>query len=384
MADGAEEDEQELQNTLSKPGVAPTDSQGIGLENTGLGGQNGSSTAIDTVRAALTDDTSPKRHKAKETTLQYCKVCGSLWKQHRDGALGVAATESEPVLLSESDGQRIPNCPHHPKFYAVKDVADDEQMLLSLLVGRAKNKFALDMLKNCGIVDGQGRLVSSQDPMDSTMELDVGDSELPIPATNASPVGVALPAELRGKMDQLAAALRKTEVFKGRRSEIDWVLSVMDELKLKTLLLDGGAGGGSGGSRSGIRERDQAQEQLLNTPGMVDVPESMSQRAVVGGLLVQATKTFLGKLLSKAIDIHRKETEDEKGPDSIMMELDALHGSEGDGNEAEPGSGPSRVSEKLLAPHHIYQALQSDPGELDFLTNQHEDMDGIGEMMVGL
>ncbi|KAF9342310.1 hypothetical protein BGX34_008395, partial [Mortierella sp. NVP85] len=126
------------------------------------------------------------------------------------------------------------------------------------------------MLKNCGIVDGQGRLVSSQDPLDPTMELDVGDSELPIAATNATPAGVVLPAELRGKMDRLAAALRKTEVFKGRRSEIDWVLSVMDELKLKTLLLDGGAGGGSGGSRSGIRERDQAQEQLLNTPGMVD------------------------------------------------------------------------------------------------------------------
>ncbi|KAF9342452.1 hypothetical protein BGX34_008127, partial [Mortierella sp. NVP85] len=148
MADGAEEDEQELQNTLSKPDVASTDSQGIGSQNTGFGVQNGSSTAIDTVRAALTDDTSPKRHTAKETTLQYCKVCGSLWKQHRDGALGVAATESEPVLLSESDGQRISNCPHHPKFYAVKDVADEEQMLLSLLVGRAKNKFALDMLKN--------------------------------------------------------------------------------------------------------------------------------------------------------------------------------------------------------------------------------------------
>lgn len=147
------------------------------------------------------------------------------------------------------------------------------------------------------------------------MELDVGNSELPMPATNPNPVGIVLLMELRHNMDRLADALEKTDVFKGRRPGIDWVLSVMDELKLRTLLLDGGAGGGaggSGGSRSAIRERDQAQEQLLKTPGMVDVPESMSQRAVVGGLLVQATKTFLGRLLSKAIDIHRKETEDEK------------------------------------------------------------------------
>ncbi|KAG0243425.1 YEATS domain-containing protein 2 [Mortierella sp. GBA43] len=384
MAATAEEDERELQITLSKPNASSMDPRGTGTGSGGFGAANGSSTAMESA-GALASDTLVKRHTAKETTLLYCKACGSLWKQHRDGALGVAGAESESVVLSEDGGQRIPSCPHHPRFYAVKDVAEDEQGLLSLLMGRTRNKFALDMLKNCGIVDEHGRPISNQDPLDPTMELDVGDSELPIPSTN--PVGVVLPMDLRHKMDQLTDAFKKKEVFQCRRSEIDWVLSVMDELKLKTLLLDGGAGGGSGGSRNGVRERDQAQEQLLNTPGLVNVPDSMSQRAVVGGLLVQATKAFLGSILSKAVDIHRKETEDEKGPESIMMELDSLHGSNEDGNGEDSGANERRaakVSEKLLTPYHVYQALQSDPGELDFLTNQHEDMEGIGEMMVGL
>ncbi|KAF9914523.1 hypothetical protein BGZ65_001145, partial [Modicella reniformis] len=98
------------------------------------------------------------------------------------------------------------------------------------------------MLKNCGIVDERGRPISNQDLLDSTMELDIGDSELPTPPVNRT--SILLPMELRNKVDQLSDALRKMEVYKCRRSEIDWVLSVMDELKLKTLLLDGGVGGG--------------------------------------------------------------------------------------------------------------------------------------------
>ncbi|KAF9944858.1 hypothetical protein BGZ65_011500, partial [Modicella reniformis] len=126
------------------------------------------------------------------------------------------------------------------------DLKDDDQMLPSLLMGRTKDKFALDMLKNCGIVDERGRSISSQDMLDSTMELDIGDSELPTPPVN--PTSMLLPMELRNKVDQLSNALKTMEVNKCRRSEIDWVLSIMDELKLKTLLLDGGVGGGSGGS----------------------------------------------------------------------------------------------------------------------------------------
>ncbi|KAI7818021.1 hypothetical protein BC939DRAFT_506876 [Gamsiella multidivaricata] len=393
MADGAEEDEQELQHTLSKPSTASVHGHGgagTGADASGRGGagvQNGSEAAVvDTVRAASMDEGSVMKRKSKETTLLYCKACGSLWKQHREGALGVAGAISEPVLLNEDDGQRIPNCPHHPQYYAVKDVEEDEQMLLSLLVGRSRNKFALDMLKNCGIVDQNGRPLSSHDrmmmemQMDSTMDLDIGDSELPITPMN---LASTLSLEHQAKVQQLTDALQRMEVYKCRRSEIDWVLSVMDELKLKTLLLDGGAGGGSGGSRSGLRERDQEQEQLLNTAGLANVPESMSQKAVVGGLLVQATKAFLGSLLSKAVQIHRAEAEAEKGPESIMMELDALHDPAGEEQKATSKEGV-KVLDKLLTPYHVYQALQSNPEELDFLTSQYEDMEGIGEMMAGL
>ncbi|KAI8597012.1 hypothetical protein EDD21DRAFT_230088 [Dissophora ornata] len=309
MADGAEEDEQELQKTLSKPSVSSDNARGV---NTGAEVQTGVSAAIDTVRAASIDEGSMKSRKAKETTLSYCKACGSLWKQHRDGALGVAGTMSEPVLLNEDSG------------------------------------------------------------------------ELPTPPPN--PTG-ALSLEHRTKVQQLTDAFQKMEVYKCRRSEIDWVLSVMDELKLKTLLLDGGMGGGSGGSRYGLRDRDQEQEQLLNASDSQNVPESMSQRAVVGGLLVQATKAFLGSVLSKAISIHRAEMEAEKGPESIMMELDALNESDEErdnGDSDRPEAKATKLSNKLLAPYHVYQALQSNPEELDFLTSQYEDMEGIGEMMVGL
>ncbi|KAF9382655.1 YEATS domain-containing protein 2 [Mortierella sp. AD011] len=393
MADGAEEDEQELQNTLSRPAALAVGAHGTGAGSSRTAAQDGSRAAIDTVRAASIDDGPVMKNKAKETNLLFCKACGSFWKQHRDGALGVAGTASEHILLNEDNGLQIPNCPHHPKFYAVKSLEKDNQMLLSLLVGRTKDRFALDMLEKCGIVDQHGRPISNHDrammeiqqQSDSAMDLDIGDSELlPSPSNPAS----LLTFEQQIKAQQLTEAFQNIEVYKCRRTEIDWVLSVMDELKLKTLFLDGGVGGGSGGSRSGLRERDQEQERLLNTPGLTKVPESMSQRAVVGGLLVQATKAFLGSILSKATSIHRHETEAEKGPESIMMELDALNDSEDEGDKHGEGAGSgtkkTKVSDKLLVPYHIYQALQSNPEELDFLTSQYEDMEGIGEMMGGL
>ncbi|OAQ31376.1 hypothetical protein K457DRAFT_154374 [Linnemannia elongata AG-77] len=397
MADGADEDEQELQNTLSGSGAGLSGATG----DSGSRAQHGGSTIVDTVRAASVDEGLARRSKAKETTLFYCKACGSLWKQHRDGALGVAGTTSEPVLLNEETGQRIPNCPHHPKYHAVKEMNEEDRLWLSLLTGRSKNKFALDMLKNCGIVDATGRPISAldrmnmemQQPFDSAMDLDIGDSEWPQPdsinvGSDVDPNStLALTPAQRTKAEQLTEAFQKMEVYKCRRSEIDWVLSVMDELKLKTLALDGGAGAGTGGSRSGLRERDQEQERLLNNPGQDRVPESMAQRAVVGGLLVQATKAFLGSILSKAVKIHRAETEAEKGPESIMMELDSLNASEDEAEVEKAGESSSsgkKVSDKLLVPHHLYQAIQDNPEELDFLTNQYEDMEGMGEMMVGL
>ncbi|KAG0370127.1 YEATS domain-containing protein 2 [Mortierella sp. AD032] len=365
MADGADEDEQELQNTLSGPGASRSEAAG----EVGSRAQSGSNGVVDTVRAASVDDGLPRRTKAKETTLSYCKSCGSFWKQHRDGALGVAGTTSEPVLLNEETGQRIPNCPHHPKYHAVKEVSEEDRLWLSLLTGRSKNKFALDMLKNCGIWPQPDSInVGSDVDPNSTL---------------------ALMAAHKTKAEQLTEAFQRMEVYKSRRSEIDWVLSVMDELKLKTLSLDGGVGAGTGGSRSGLRERDQEQERLLNTPGQDRVPESMAQRAVVGGLLVQATKAFLGSILSKAVKIHRAETEAEKGPESIMMELDSLNVSEDEAEGDKAGSssglsGSKKVSDKLLVPHHLYQAIENNPEELDFLTGQYEDMEGMGEMMVGL
>ncbi|KAF9180786.1 hypothetical protein BGZ49_004957 [Haplosporangium sp. Z 27] len=391
MADGAEEDEQELQNTLSRPVASASNASGVGVRDSSHGIQKGSGSTIDTVRAASIHEGPSTRNKAKETNLLFCKACGSLWKQHRDGALGVAGTTSEPVLLNEDNGQRIPNCPHHPGFYAVKSFEKDDQMLLSLLVGRTKNKFALDMLEKCGIIDQRGQPISSHDRMlmemnqqsDSAMDLDIEDNELSSSASN--PVN-NLTLEQQTKAQQLTEAFKNIDVYKCRRTEIDWVLSVMDELKLKTLFLDGGIGGGSGGSRNGLRDRDQEQERLLNTPGLTKVPDSMSQRAVVGGLLVQATKAFLSSILTKATNIHRQETEAEKGPESIMMELDALNDSESDEDTSTSKSGTkkSKVSDKLLAPYHIYQALQSNPEELDFLTSQYEDMEGIGDMIGGL
>ncbi|KAF9926095.1 YEATS domain-containing protein 2 [Linnemannia zychae] len=395
MADGADEDEQELQNTLSGPGIGRSGATG----ESGALTQTESQGTVDIVRAASVDERIPKRTKAKETTLFYCKACGSLWKQHRDGALGVAGSAGEPVLLNEETDQRIPNCPHHPRYHAVKEMNEEDRLWLSMLTGRTKNRFALDMLKNCGIVDASGRSISTldrmamemQQPFDS-MDLDIGDSEWPQPESvnTRSEVDsnstLALTAAQKSKAAQLTEAFQQMEVYKYRRSEIDWVLSVMDELKLKTLSLDGGAGAGTGGSRSGLRERDEEHERLLNAPGQDRVPESMSQRAVVGGLLVQATKAFLSSILSKAIKVHRAETEAEKGPESIMMEIDSLNASEDEteGGRTTTGSSSKKVSDKLLVPHHLYQAIQDNPEELDFLTSQYEDMEGIGEMMVGL
>ncbi|KAG0086202.1 YEATS domain-containing protein 2 [Podila epicladia] len=315
MADNGEDDEQELQNTLSKPNRPGANGQ-ASMSSNGTG-----TPIVDTVRAASIDEGVLSRQQAKETTLSYCKACGSLWKQHREAALGVAGSTSEPVLLNEENGERIPNCPHHPKFYAAKDMGEEERVLLSLLMGRSKNKFALDMLKRCGIVDQNGRPLSAHDRLvfeqqweaqasaeSSAMDLDIGDNE-------NSPV-----VDTIANVRKLSDAFQRLEVYKSRRSEIDWVLSVMDELKLKTLSLDNASAHGS-------YNRDQRQQEidsLLSTPGLDKVPESISQRAIVGGLLVQATKAFLGR------------------------------------------------------------ALQSNPEELDFLTNQYEDMEGMGETMVGL
>ncbi|KAF9586573.1 YEATS domain-containing protein 2 [Lunasporangiospora selenospora] len=447
MADSFDDDERELQDTLSsmsqlkvhegvkddikQPEPAEADSGGP----TALRAIQDSSALTGVAGAGVIDgvvskeDGMPMRRRTKDTTLMYCKVCGSFWKQHRDGALGMAESVSEHVVLSEDSGEMIPHCPHHPRFYAVKDITEDEGLLLSLLAARTRNKFALDLLKGCGIVDHSGRPLSSferlmlqeqrqqqQQPIqdDSMMELDIGDVELPLPGSTPVPAlhtqsignrhGVSEPAVDSvdtAKVKQLSDAFQRIEVYKGRRSEIDWVLSVMDELKLKTLSLDGAnasSGAPSGivgaGARSGLRERDEEQERLLNMPGLETVPEPMAPRAVVGGLLVHATKAFLGRMLSKAIDIHRKEAEAEKGPGSIMMELDDLNDSDieddqdpkterGDVNkhgEEQVKSDEVQVADKLLTPHHIYQALQSNPEELDFLTSQFEDMEGIGDL----
>ncbi|KAF9419300.1 YEATS domain-containing protein 2 [Podila epigama] len=412
MADIGEDDELELQNTLSKPNRAQSHLGANGSStSTGALAPQGSG-RVDTVRAASIDEGILSRQKAKETSSLYCKACGALWKEHRTWALGMAGgLSTEPVLLNEENGEGIPNCPHHPKFYAAKDMGEDERVLRSLLVGRTKNQFALDMLKKCGIVDKNGRPLSAhdrllfeqeqqqqqqqqqlqsqqQDQDASAMDLDIGDSE-------NSPV-VDTIAHVR----KLTDAFQRLEVYRGRRSEIDWVLSVMDELKLKTLSLDHGPGGIGGGlSATSTSQKQDELDNLLRTPGLVKVPESISQRAVVGGLLVQATKAFLGRVLSKAIEVHRAEAEAEKGPESIMMELDSLHAPEQDISTAASTTSTAvttkatlgtttntatKVSTKLLAPHHIYRALQANPEELDFLTNDYENMEGIGETMAGV
>ncbi|KAG9326193.1 hypothetical protein KVV02_001077 [Mortierella alpina] len=425
MADGAEDDERELQDTLSIPSAAQV-IQAARQEVSGISTVLADGSPVDTVRAAsVIDEKSgvPKQQRmVKETTLSYCKACGSLWRQHQDARLGQVTGTSlleAPVLLNEETGERIPNCPHHPTFQATKIVSEDEQMLLSLLVGRTKNKFALDMLKGCGIVDQNGRPISShermmremqqqQQQLEAAMDLDIGDSELPITPTSLLPLASSLSMhsaenttlqqqqQLQQELEQqqnqeqarqvqeLTNAFQRMDVYKCRRSEIDWVLSIMDELKLKTLsTLDGGAPAPPPG--------DSLQHQCStidadDPEGVERVPDSMAQRAVVGGLLVQATKAFLGSMLSKAIKIHRAETEAEKGPSAIMMELDELQEPSSLSSTKEEGEkeGGTKVSDKLLAPHHIYQALQSNPEELDFLTSQHEDMEGIGEMMVGI
>ncbi|KAF9575554.1 YEATS domain-containing protein 2 [Mortierella alpina] len=426
MADGAEEDERELQDTLSIPNAAKViqaTHQETNGGSTAMQGADGS--PVDTVRAASVIEessaVSKQQRMVKETTLSYCKACGSLWKQHRDARLGQVTSTSllkKPVLLNEETGERIANCPHHPTFQAAKDVSEDEQMLLSLLVGRTKNKFALDMLKGCGIVDQNGRPISShermlremqqqQQQLEAVMDLDIGDSELPTTPTSLLPLASSLsihsmentPLQQQQQLqqeqeqeqiqqqarqvEQLTNAFQRMEVYKCRRSEIDWVLSIMDELKLKTLsTLDGGAPAPSPG------EPLQHQSSTIDADdpeGVERVPDSMAQRAVVGGLLVQATKAFLGSMLSKAIKIHRAETEAEKGPEAIMMELDELQEpSTLSSTNVDKNGGGAKVLDKLLTPHHIYQALQSNPEELDFLTSQYEDMEGIGEMMVGI
>ncbi|KAG0204907.1 YEATS domain-containing protein 2 [Mortierella sp. GBA30] len=410
MADGADDDERELQDTLSIPSAASAAAAASSAHQV----VNGSAAVpknapVDTVRAAsIVEEGSPvtRQRKVKETTLSYCKACGSLWRQHRDALLGQVAGGSmePPVLLNEDNGQRIPSCPHHPTFHATKDVSEDEQMLLSVLVGRTKNKFALDMLKGCGIVDQNGRPISGQERMmremqqqqqqqDSTMDLDIGDSELPMPTislslqeSNSMDMGHTVEEQQEqqhqvqkvSQVQQLTDAFQRMEVYKCRRSEIDWVLSVMDELKLKTLsTLDGGAPAPS------PQEPLQINKDVNGSETVEKVPDSMAQRAVIGGLLVQATKAFLGSVLSKAIQVHRTETEAEKGPEAIMMELDALQGKPSTDEKSEQNGEP-KVSDKLLAPYHVYEALQNNPEELDFLTNQYEDMEGIGEMMVGL
>ncbi|KAF9943991.1 hypothetical protein BGZ65_012856, partial [Modicella reniformis] len=47
-----------------------------------------------------------------------------------------------------------------------------------------------------------------------------------------------------------------------------------------------------------------------------------------------------------------------------MIELDTFRQLDGEENKADrdgTGSGKTKASEKLLAPYHIYQALQSNP-----------------------
>ncbi|KAG0288765.1 hypothetical protein BGZ98_004146 [Dissophora globulifera] len=129
-----------------------------------------------------------------------------------------------------------------------------------------------------------------------------------------------LTIEQQSKVQRLADAFKETEVCKCRLSEIDWVLSMVHELN------------------------------MLNTPSLEEVADFMSQRAVVGGLVAQAIKVFLGNMPFKAISVHCAEIEAEKGLGSIMIELDAL----GADDDTEDGSslskkGSTKVANNLLA-----------------------------------
>ncbi|KAG0252397.1 YEATS domain-containing protein 2 [Actinomortierella ambigua] len=446
---------------------------GIGGVGGGAGGGGGGIEGMATTGFYQT--------RVAATRLKYCKACGSPWQNHKDASLGVVGLESTTPFLNRENNSPIINCPHHPSYYATKDnltLAGTAASLLSVgatlslpvlgadgsdgggyggggvavggggggtgssggrRAGRTKKRFALDMLKECGIVDERGhpilsRLQQQQQQMrhqmaaargldgadqqpinlmadeDQDMDLDVGDSELGVVTSSSSGSGlgggspvIMTPMQLKRVED----AFERLPVYEGRRSEIDWVLSVMDDLRLKTLALDGvPVGSGRMMTMDLQRQRLAISSSSTSSPAMSNgfghlageqgtleqdeermkqkVDESIRQRAIIGGLLVQVTKGFLNRILSKAVDVHRREAEAERGTAALMMELDDDDYSTNDDSNAGKSGRRKEASSKLLTPHHIRQALELNPEELDFLTNDYEDMRGVSDAMAGL
>ncbi|KAI7871597.1 hypothetical protein BDF14DRAFT_1962635 [Spinellus fusiger] len=106
---------------------------------------------------------------------------------------------------------------------------------------------------------------------------------------------------------------------------LDWIWSVVSQLRLKTVVAND------------ITFARDGSLQILTSSA--DVETIADQRLVTGNIMAQATRAFLKRLLTASIDVWSKEKDADSG-------------------------------EKMLVPHHIYQATQA-IDSFDFLTHKY-------------
>ncbi|KAI9022955.1 hypothetical protein CLU79DRAFT_131361 [Phycomyces nitens] len=106
---------------------------------------------------------------------------------------------------------------------------------------------------------------------------------------------------------------------------VDWIWSVMNQLRLKTVVAN---------------DMTLARDGSLQGPTpSFDLNGAIDQRLEVGNIMAQATRVFLKRILDASMEVWTKE------------------------HDTDPG-------DKLLVPHHVYQATQN-VDTFDFLTNRY-------------
>lgn len=227
--------------------------------------------------------------RASDLPPGYCKFCGSV----RDG----------------HDETIDDHCPRRPKGWnsSRKRGGINSTTSVSKLLGQLEA--------------GWDQVLSEKEDDDMDIDVDMDDEHPQYPRA----------AQTSQRKDMLqrieACALDEDNMDVAHERSLDWIWSVVGQLRLKSVIAN---------------DMLLAKDGNLQGPtSSFDLASAMKQRLVVGNLLAQTTRVFLKKLVHQTVNTCRKEEQ-----------------------------GSADKSTKMMVPYHVYQSAQQKE-EFDFLTNQY-------------
>ncbi|KAL0091050.1 yeats family-domain-containing protein [Phycomyces blakesleeanus] len=241
----------------------------------------------------------PKKSEMSDTTPAYegmgiCKFCGCLRELHgQDDDRNVNAEEA---------------CPRRPPGWSMRKRASGLSSVTSVSHLLNQLEPGWDIVKEAEDMDIDVDTSATQ----KTHEVLLDDTE-------------RRPSPERTLLENAREVGTHERMNVANERYVDWIWSVVNQLRLKTVVANDIA---------------LARDGSLQGPTpSFDLNGAIDQRLEVGNIMAQATRVFLKRLLGASMDVWKRE------------------------RDTDPG-------EKLLVPHHVYQATQN-VDTFDFLTNRY-------------